>query len=300
MSPLSLDESLPVTAIFSRWPHFKQLMRLDRPVGTYLLLWPTLWGLWLASEGVPPWELLVVFIPGVYLMRAAGCVINDYADRKVDGQVERTKGRPLAQGHISPTEALALFFGLCCAAFVLVLFTNTATVGMSIIAVVLSTAYPFMKRYTHWPQVVLGAAFAMAIPMGFTAHLGLSGVLSVTAWLTFGAAVCMTIAYDTYYAMVDREDDLKVGIKSTAVLFASWDLRIIAGFQAVCVALLICVGGLNHLGLAFYVGLATMAGLFIYQYTLGKTRETHNYFKAFINSHWAALSLWLGLVIDFV
>jgi 4-hydroxybenzoate polyprenyltransferase len=271
-------------------------MRLDRPVGTYLLLWPTLWGLWLAAEGMPKFDVLVIFIAGVYLMRAAGCVINDYADRKVDGHVERTKQRPLATGMVTPKEALKLFFSLCVLALILVLLTNAYTIGLSCVALVLATSYPFMKRYTHWPQAVLGAAFAMAIPMGFAAQTQATGL---TAWLTFAAAISMTIAYDTYYAMVDRDDDIKIGIKSTAVLFGSWDLSIIAVFQCLCVGLLWTVGQINHLGGAFYLGLSVMAGLFIYQQWLGHSRMSENYFKAFINSHWAALSVWLGLLIDY-
>ncbi|MDC9720488.1 MAG: 4-hydroxybenzoate octaprenyltransferase [Gammaproteobacteria bacterium] len=272
-------------------------MRLDRPVGTYLLLWPTLWGLWLAAQGFPKIDVLVIFVMGVYLMRAAGCVINDYADRKVDGHVARTKQRPLATGLISPKEALMVFFGLCIAAFLLVLLTNTYTITLSILAVVLAAAYPFMKRYTYWPQAVLGAAFAMAIPMGFAAQTGSTGV---TAWLTFAAAVCMTIAYDTYYAMVDKEDDLKIGVKSTAVLFGRWDLLIIGLFQTGCVGLLLIVGLVNSLNVPFYTGLGVMSGLFIYQHYLGRSRQHSNYFKAFINSHWAALSVWLGLVFNYI
>jgi 4-hydroxybenzoate polyprenyltransferase len=272
-------------------------MRLDRPVGTYLLLWPTLWGLWLAAEGLPKLDVLLIFVVGVYVMRAAGCVINDYADRNVDGHVERTKKRPLATGIISPKEALLLFFGLCLVAFILVLFTNSYTINLSILAVVLAAAYPFMKRYTHWPQAVLGAAFAMAIPMGFAAQ---TETTNLTAWLTFAAAVCMTIAYDTYYAMIDKEDDLKIGVKSTAVLFGKWDLEIIAAFQVVCVGLLFTVGQINHLNSPFYLGLAVMAGLYIYQHYLGRSRTNNNYFKAFINSHWAALSVWLGLLTNYI
>ena len=272
-------------------------MRLDRPVGTYLLLWPALWALWLAAEGLPKLDVLLIFVVGVYLMRAAGCVINDYADRNLDGFVQRTRQRPLATGTISPKEALVLFFGLCLAAFLLVLLTNGYTIALSFVAVILAAAYPFMKRYTHWPQAVLGAAFAMAIPMGFAAQTQATGL---TAWLTFCAAVCMTIAYDTYYAMVDREDDLNIGIKSTAVLFGRWDLAIIAAFQLGCVGLLFTVGLINSLNSPFYLGLAVMAGFFIYQNYLGRTRLNTNYFKAFINNQWAALSVWIGLLINYI
>ncbi|MBT3436523.1 MAG: 4-hydroxybenzoate octaprenyltransferase [Oceanospirillaceae bacterium] len=283
--------------ITHRWHDYKQLMRLDKPVGTYLLLWPMLWALWLAAEGMPRLDLLCIFVVGTYLMRAAGCVINDYADRHLDGHVERTKQRPLATGKITSTQALMLFFGLCSTAFVLVLFTNTATIKLSVIAVILAATYPFMKRYTHWPQAVLGAAFAMAIPMAFSAQTGTTGM---TAWLTFTAAVCMTIAYDTYYAMVDREDDLHIGIKSTALLFGHWDVTIIGLFQAICVSLLMLVGEINQLGVFYYLGLATMTGLFVYQNKLGRSRVRSNYFSAFTNSHWAALCVWIGLVMDFI
>jgi 4-hydroxybenzoate polyprenyltransferase len=297
MGSLLLIEAFLVTSLLHRWPDFKQLMRLDKPVGTYLLLWPTLWALWLAADGLPSLDVLLIFVVGVYLMRAAGCVINDYADRHVDGRVERTQHRPLATGKVTSKEALVLFFSLCLAAFVLVLFTNALTIKLSVVALLLAAAYPFMKRFTHWPQAVLGAAFAMAIPMGFAAQTGTTGM---SAWLTFSAAVCMTIAYDTYYAMVDREDDLKIGIKSTAILFAKWDLAIIAAFQLGCVGLLLLVAQINQLGLFYYLGLGVMTALFVYQHKLGRSRLAGNYFTAFTNSHWAALALWLGLVIDLI
>ncbi|MCO4838159.1 MAG: 4-hydroxybenzoate octaprenyltransferase [Oceanospirillaceae bacterium] len=283
-------------ALLLRWPQFKSLMRLDRPVGTYLLLWPTLWGLWLAAKGMPRLDVLVIFVIGVYVMRAAGCVINDYADRKVDGHVERTKQRPLATGEISAKEALGLFFGLCSIAFMLVLLTNGYTLKLSLIALLLAGAYPFMKRFTHWPQAVLGAAFAMAIPMGYAAQ---TQTTNSTAWLAFTAAVCMTIAYDTYYAMVDRDDDLKIGLRSTAILFNTWDLRIIGLFQAACVTILCVIGLINQLNTPFYMGVAVMAGMFIYQHLLGRSRNKDNYFKAFINSHWAAFSVWIGLLVNY-
>ena len=283
-------------ALFLRWPQFKTLMRLDRPVGTYLLLWPTLWGLWLAAKGTPKLDVLVIFVVGVYVMRAAGCVINDYADRKVDAYVQRTNQRPLATGEISAKEALGLFFGLCSIAFILVLFTNSYTVKLSLLALLLASAYPFMKRYTHWPQAVLGAAFAMAIPMGFAAQT--QGTDS-TAWLAFAAAVCMTIAYDTYYAMVDRDDDLKIGLRSTAILFGTWDLRIIGLFQAACVGILCVIGVINQLNSPFYIGVAVMSGMFVYQHKLGRSRKKDHYFKAFINNHWAAFSVWVGLLVNY-
>ena len=283
-------------SLLSNWPAYKQIMRLDKPIGTYLLLWPTLWALWLAAEGMPRFDLLIIFIAGVYLMRAAGCVINDFADRKVDGHVERTKQRPLATGAMSAKEALVLFFGLVIAAFILVLFTDTYTIKLSFVALVLASAYPFMKRYTHWPQLVLGMAFSWAIPMAFAAQMG---NIPFIAWLTFIAAVLMTVAYDTYYAMVDRNDDLRIGVKSTAVLFGMWDRKIIALLQLATLALMWWVGQIAQLGLFYYAGLAIMAGLFVYQFIITRERDRDACFKAFLNNHWASLALWIGLVIDY-
>lgn len=283
-------------SLLSNWPAYKQIMRLDKPIGTYLLLWPTLWALWLAAEGMPRLDLLIIFVAGVYLMRAAGCVINDFADRKVDGHVERTKQRPLATGAMSAKEALVLFFGLVIAAFILVLFTDTYTIKLSFVALLLATAYPFMKRYTHWPQLVLGMAFSWAIPMAFAAQ---TGSIPLIAWLTFIAAVVMTVAYDTYYAMVDRNDDLRIGVKSTAVLFGMWDRTIIAMLQLATLALMWWVGQLAQLGLFYYAGLTVMAGLFVYQFIITRERDRDACFKAFLNNHWASLALWIGLVLDY-
>ena len=283
-------------SLLSNWPAYKQIMRLDKPIGTYLLLWPTLWALWLAAEGMPRLDLLIIFVAGVYLMRAAGCVINDFADRKVDGHVERTKQRPLATGAMSAKEALVLFFGLVIAAFILVLFTDTYTIKLSFVALLLASAYPFMKRYTHWPQLVLGMAFSWAIPMAFAAQIG---SIPLIAWLTFIAAVVMTVAYDTYYAMVDRNDDLRIGVKSTAVLFGMWDRTIIAMLQLATLALMWWVGQLAQLGLFYYAGLAVMAGLFVYQFIITQERDRDACFKAFLNNHWASLALWIGLVLDY-
>ena len=284
-------------SLLSNWPAYKQIMRIDKPIGTYLLLWPTLWALWLAAEGMPRLDLLIIFIAGVYLMRAAGCVINDFADRKVDGHVERTKQRPLATGAMSAKEALVLFFGLVIAAFILVLFTDTYTIKLSFVALILASAYPFMKRYTHWPQLVLGMAFSWAIPMAFAAQ---TGNIPFIAWLTFVAAVLMTVAYDTYYAMVDRDDDLRIGVKSTAVLFGMWDRKIIGMLQLATLGLMWWVGQLAQLGLFYYAGLAVMAGLFVYQSIITRARDRDACFKAFLNNHWASLALWIGLVLDYL
>jgi 4-hydroxybenzoate polyprenyltransferase len=283
--------------MITHWKAYQQLMRLDKPIGTYLLLWPTLWALWLAAEGMPSWDLLLIFIAGVYVMRAAGCVINDFADRKVDGLVRRTQARPLATGAISAKSALVLFFTLCLIAFGLVSLTNLMTIKLSFVALLLAASYPFMKRYTHWPQLVLGMAFSWAIPMAFSAQ---TGAIPLTAWLTFAATVSMTVAYDTYYAMVDRDDDLLIGVKSTAVLFGDWDRTIIALLQGLTLALLLWVAQIENLGLFFYLGLAIMAALFVYQFAITKQRQREACFKAFLNNHLASLAVWIGLVIDYL
>lgn len=218
----------PALTLRERLAIYTQLTRFNKPIGSYLLLWPTLWALWIAADGVPPLSLLIIFIAGVFITRSAGCVINDYADRHIDGHVKRTAERPLALGLISSKEALMLFAGLMLLAFVLVLFTNRMTIWMSFGALALASLYPFMKRHTHLPQVVLGAAFGWAIPMAFTA---VDETLPLVAWLIFLAKLLWTVAYDTMYAMVDRDDDIKIGVKSTAILFGKQDKRIIGLLQ---------------------------------------------------------------------
>ena len=284
-------------SITQKWRAYQQLMRLDKPIGTYLLLWPTLSALWLAAEGLPNLDILIIFVVGVIVMRAAGCIINDYADRDLDGHVERTQQRPLAEGLVAPREALGLFLSLCMIAFGLVLFTNTLTISLSFVAVVLAAIYPFMKRFTQWPQLFLGMAFSWAIPMAFAAQMN---SVPLVAWLFFVAVVLQTIAYDTYYAMVDRDDDIKVGIKSTAILFGQWDRQIIAMLQIGTVSLLVAVGVLAQLGVSYYCGLGVMSVLFIYQYISTRLQDKASYFKAFLNNHWATLALWLGLVVTFL
>lgn len=274
-----------------------QLMRADKPIGTYLLLWPTLWALWLAAEGVPDWNLILIFSLGVWLTRSAGCVINDFADRKVDGHVKRTAARPLPAGRISSKEAIALFIGLMLLAFILVLFTNTAAVMLSPIALLLAFTYPFMKRYTHFPQVVLGMAFGWGIPMAFAATLG---EVTLVGWLVYLAKILWTVAYDTQYAMVDRDDDLKIGIKSTAVFFGDYDRLAIGALQTASIGVLIWVGLIQELGIAFYLGLAGAICLFAYQHWLIKDRQRDACFKAFLNNHLAELLVLIGLAIAYL
>ncbi|WP_263147132.1 4-hydroxybenzoate octaprenyltransferase [Pseudomonas sp. RIT-PI-AD] len=275
---------------------FIQLMRLDKPIGIYLLLWPTLWALWIAAQGLPSWPNLAIFVAGVIFMRAAGCVINDYADRDFDGHVSRTRARPLASGRVSPREALLAFALLCAASFGLVLLTNATTIWLSFGGLVLAACYPFMKRYTFYPQVVLGAAFSWGMPMAFTAE---TGDLPAEAWLLYIANLLWTVAYDTYYAMTDREDDLKIGVKSTAILFGDADRIIVATLQALALLCLLLAGGRFELGLYFHLGLLAAAGCFAWEFHATRTRDPQACFKAFLHNHWAGLAIFLGIVLDY-
>lgn len=291
-----MDRSLlRPTGLLTRLPDFLALMRLDRPIGTWLLMWPTLWALWIAAEGVPPRDILLIFVAGVYLMRAAGCIVNDYADRNFDGHVKRTRNRPLATGRISEREAKVLFVTLLLAAFVLVWFTNGFTVWLSLIGAALAATYPFMKRYTHFPQVVLGAAFSWGIPMAFGA---VQETVPPVAWWLFFAYVLWTVAYDTQYAMVDRDDDLRVGIKSTAVLFGRYDCLIIGLLQIATLVLLIIAGTQIGLGGFYWLGLAGMAATFIHQQRLIRDRDRDRCFQAFLNNHWSGLMVFAGVALS--
>jgi len=283
-------------SLHERLDAYIQLSRVNRPIGIYLLLWPTFWALWIAADGIPPLNILLIFSAGVVLTRAGGCVINDFADRKVDGHVKRTAGRPLPSGRVSSREALYLFAVLMILAFILVLYTNYTTVLMSLGGLLLALCYPFMKRYTHLPQVVLGAAFSWAIPMAFTA---LEAELVPNAWLLFLANVLWTVAYDTYYAMVDRDDDLRIGVKSTAILFGDADRVIIGLLQGLSLLCLVLVGKNLGLSLWFYAGLAIAAGLFVYQAWLARERERDACFRAFLNNHYAGLAIFIGLAAHY-
>lgn len=276
---------------------YARLMRIDRPIGTLLLLWPALWALWIAAEGMPDVHVLVVFVLGVFLMRSAGCVINDYADRAIDGHVTRTKHRPFARGEVTPREALTLFAVLCLLAFLLVLTLNTLTILLSFAAVVLAATYPFMKRHTYLPQVHLGMAFAWSVPMAFAA---LTGAVPQEAWLLYIAAILWTTAYDTMYAMVDRDDDLRIGVKSTAILFAEQDRLIIALIQALTLIVLLVAGSRFELGGAFTLGLLAAAGLAAWQQYLIRRRESAACFHAFLNNNWFGAAIFAGIVFHYL
>ncbi|MDH5648437.1 MAG: 4-hydroxybenzoate octaprenyltransferase [Gammaproteobacteria bacterium] len=272
------------------------LMRLNRPIGILLLLWPTLWGLWIAGEGRPDLLVLFVFVTGVVLMRSAGCVINDYADRNFDPHVARTRERPIAAGRVSPKEGLILFAALCLVAFGLVLLMNPLTIALSFAGAFLAASYPFMKRYTHLPQVYLGMAFGWSIPMAFAAQ---TNSVPAIAWLLFAANMFWSVAYDTAYAMVDREDDIKVGVKSTAILFGRFDRIMILFSHIITLSLLAVVGTLLRLGLWYYAGLVIAAALAAYQQTLIRKRRPEKCFQAFLNNNWFGLSVFAGLLVHY-
>ncbi len=288
-----------ITAINSRFPQLKYfifLARLDRPIGIYLLLWPTLTALWIASEGWPGWHLLLVFVLGTVLTRSAGCIINDLADMKFDGKVKRTQERPLISGKVAPLAALFLAGGIAFVSLLLVLTTNTFTVYMSVFAVIIAVIYPFMKRYTYLPQAFLGIAFSWGIPMAFTA---VNNEIANVAWLLLIANLLWVVAYDTQYAMVDRDDDIRLGIKSTAILFAELDRPIIAILQISFLFTLLLIPRSVELSVYFYFGLCGAMGLFIYQHYLIRNRSREGCFDAFLNNHWVGLSVFLGVVVHY-
>lgn len=279
-----------------RLKSYFELMRFHKPIGTFLLLWPTWWALWMAARGFPSIKNFIIFTLGVVIMRAAGCVMNDFADRDVDLHVARTKSRPITSGNITPSHALILFFMLCLIGLTLVLFTNMLTIVLSIFALMTATIYPFMKRYTHWPQLILGIAFSFSIPMAFAAE---TNTLPLISFLLMLANIFWTIAYDTAYAMVDRHDDLKIGIKSTAILFGKYDRWIIGLFQIMSVLLLFFIGIITKLNGIYFLGLLISILLFLYQQTLLSTRLPENYFRAFLNNNWVGLSIFLGILLGY-
>lgn len=281
---------------FSQLSHYRQLMRVDRPIGTYLVAWPALWALWIAAQGTPDWLLVAVFLLGSFLMRSAGCVINDFADRNIDGHIQRTAQRPLATGAVTSGEALQLFVLLCLCSAALLPLTNSLTVLLSFGAVLLAAIYPFMKRFTHFPQLVLGMAFSCSIPMSFAAQ---SGVLPSVVWQLYIAVVIWVIVYDTFYAMVDREDDLKIGVKSTAIFFGRFDKSITALLQMVFVTQMILIGVTIEAGNYYFSSIIFAGGLFVYQQWLIINRDKEQCFKAFLNNHYVGMVIFIGIVLDY-
>ena len=276
--------------------NYGKLMRIDKPIGVWLLLWPTLWALWLAGKGHPDQGLFVVFVIGVFVMRSAGCVLNDYVDRKIDPYVERTRTRPIASGAVAPMEALVLFVALSLIAIGLATMLNRPARLLAIIAAGLTVAYPFIKRWVSIPQFVLGAAFGWAVPMAFAAQTGETPQL---AWLVFGVAVIWAVIYDTFYAMVDREDDRKLGVKSTALLFGEVDLFVIAGLQILMLAALVLVGLSAELGFWYFLSVASVAGLMVYHQWLARDRQPAGCFAAFLHNHHIGFVLFVGIVLHY-
>jgi 4-hydroxybenzoate polyprenyltransferase len=270
---------------------------LNRPIGIFLLLWPTLWAIWIASEGQPNIPILIIFVLGVVLMRSAGCAINDFADREIDPHVSRTQQRPIAAGAINAHEALIVFLVLALAAFILVLQLNWLTIQFSLVAVVLAASYPFMKRFHHMPQIHLGAAFGWAVPMAFTAHTG--EFPPPVAWLIFMATLLWTTAYDTMYAMADREDDLKIGVKSSAILFGEQDRLFIAFLQGLFFLAMVFAGQQSGMGWPYYAGLIAAGGFALYQQWLILERDPAQCFRAFLNNNWLGMTILLGIIVDY-
>lgn len=283
--------------VTERLQQYYLLMRMDRPIGTYLLLWPTFWALWIAAEGIPPLSILLIFSLGVFVMRSAGCVINDYADRNIDKHVERTKNRPIASGKVSPGEALGLFAVCVLIAFVLVLFLNLYTILLSVAALFLAAVYPFMKRYTYYPQIVLGMAFSWAIPMGFAAQLN---HIPVVAWILYLVTIIWIVCYDTMYAMADRDEDRKIGVKSTAIIFADNDKLIIALLQIAFIAGMLLIAWLLQAGGFFYLGIAAAAVFSLYQQYLIRYRDKKRCFQAFLNNNWLGMTIFIGIFSNYL
>ncbi len=283
------------TLLAERLPHYARLIRLDKPIGTLLLLWPTLWALWIAADGVPPVHIVVIFAVGTLLMRSAGCAINDYADRDFDGCVERTRNRPLATGAVSAREALYVAAALSLAAFLLILPLNAAVRWLSLPALFLAASYPFTKRFFAIPQAYLGIAFGFGIPMGFAA---IQGAVPLVGWAMLLANIFWAVAYDTEYAMVDRDDDLKIGIKTSAITFGRFDVAAVMLCYAAALAILAAVGLVAARGMAYYAGLAAAAAIALYHYRLIRGRDRAACFKAFRHNNWLGAMIFLGLLAD--
>jgi 4-hydroxybenzoate polyprenyltransferase len=282
--------------MFSKLKHYALLLRLNKPIGIFLLLWPTLWALWIAGAGQPDRQIVVIFVLGTILMRSAGCAINDYADRNFDPHVQRTRLRPIAAGLVKPGEALALFAVLALCAFGLVLLTNTLTIYLSIAGAALAAVYPYMKRHTYVPQAFLGLAFGWAIPMAFAAQ---TGEVPRIAWLLLIANVLWTTAYDTIYAMMDREDDIRIGVKSTAILFGQGDIMAVRILHLLFFATMILIGRQLEFGWYFYGGLIAAALLSFYQFHLLGERDETYYFKAFLNNNWFGAAIFAGIGLEY-
>lgn len=280
-----------------RLVQYTKLVRADKPIGALLLMWPMLWALWIVSDGQPRTSVLLVFIAGTFLMRSAGCAINDYADRHIDGAVARSQDRPIVSGKVSPKEALLVAVVLALLSFLLVLSMNRLTIALSFVGVVLAAVYPFSKRITYWPQLVLGLAFGWAVPMVNAAQ---SGSVSASGWIIYLAAILWALAYDTIYAMVDRDDDLKLGVKSTAIWFGRYDVFAVAIALAMVIVILVMEGLRSSLGAFYFIGLAAGSLVVVRQLWLIKDRDRILCFKAFMLSNFMGLAIFVGLMLHYV
>lgn len=283
--------------LMQRLGHYGKLMRLDKPIGILLLLWPTLWGLWLAAGGLPSMTILGIFALGTVLMRSAGCVVNDYADRNFDPHVARTKNRPLATGVVSTTEALLLAAGLSLCAFLLILPLNRLTLWLAVCALFLAASYPFTKRFFAIPQAYLGIAFSFGIPMAFAAQ---TNELPLIVWLLMAANLLWVIAYDTEYALVDKADDLKIGIKTSAITFGRFDVIGVMLCHMLFLSIMIGIGLIQQLGVVYYVGLVAVLGLIIYQYRLIHELDPARCFRAFLHNNWVGATVFAGIALDYL
>ena len=293
---LSKSVSIALQNFLAQLHNYVRLMRLDKPIGIWLLLWPTLWALWLAGEGHPNAGVFVIFVVGVVIMRSAGCVLNDYADRHIDPYVERTRMRPIASGAVSPMEALTLFVALSLIAIGLATLLNRPAQMLALVGALLTIVYPFIKRVISIPQFVLGAAFGWAVPMAFAAQ---TGAASQLGWLVFGSALIWATVYDTFYAMVDRDDDIKVGVKSTAILFGDADLFVIGGLQGLMLVSLLFVGQMAELGFWYYASVSLAGLLMAYHQWLARERTRDGCFKAFLNNHYIGMIIFIGIVLHY-
>jgi 4-hydroxybenzoate polyprenyltransferase len=284
-------------SLSTRLHDYALLMRMDKPIGSLLLMWPTLWALWLASDGRPDGWILFVFVCGVFVMRSAGCVVNDIADRDFDPHVERTRTRPVASGRVSVKEALGLFTALGLLAFALVLSLNALTIMLSLAGIVLAATYPLMKRITYLPQAYLGIAFGWGIPMAFAAE---QGAVPLLGWYLLVVNILWAIAYDTLYAMADRADDLKIGVKSSAILFGNADRAIVGMLQLVVLGMLVGLGAFAHLGIAYFAGLVAATGFAMYQQAIIRDRDPAACFRAFLNNNWFGGAVFVGLVVHYL
>ena len=289
-------QTTQIAGTMQQFRNYARLMRLDKPIGIWLLLWPTLWALWLAGEGHPDGGIFVVFVLGVIVMRSAGCVLNDFVDRNIDPYVERTRHRPIASGAVTPAEALTLFVGLSLIAVGLGLMLNTPAKLLAIVAAVLTLIYPFIKRFISVPQFFLGAAFGWAVPMAFAAQ---TGVPTQLGWLVFGAALIWATIYDTFYAMVDRDDDKRVGVKSTAILFGDLDLFVIGGLQVLMLAALLFIGGMAALSFWYYLSVGIAALLMVYHQWLARDRQKNGCFAAFLHNHFIGMVVFVGILLHY-